>query len=140
MNLAQTVAFVQLAHYEQTDLAGVDYWFHPLRVMNSLGPAASLEAQQVALLHDVLEDTGYTAGMLLAAGFAPAVVEAVQLLTRPAGVTYPDYVQALAASGNQLAVQVKLADLADNLSPARPHRTAKLTARYQAAQAMLSKE
>ena len=138
MTVAHALALMRAAHAGQTDLGGAPYWEHPVRVMERLGPDASDEAKTVALLHDTVEDGGVTFADLRV-WFGPAVVDAVALLTRPEGMTYADYIERLAASGNATAISVKLADLADNLDPTRPHRTERLTARYLAARATLSK-
>ena len=137
MNLQHAIDFMRTAHGNQVDLAGKPYWRHPARVMLALGPDATMDEKLVALLHDVLEDTAVTVDQLRAGGFNEAVIEAVVLLTRPPTVTYTEYIRALAATGNALAIKVKLADLADNLNPARP-RPDTLTARYKAAKATLT--
>lgn len=139
MNLLQTIAFIQAAHCNQTDKAGKPYWQHPVAVMQLLGDD-TLEAKQVALLHDVLEDvehTHLTVDDLIAAGFTSDVIEAVQLLTRDPAVPYLDYIRALAAAGNKMAIRVKLADLTHNMS--RPGSlSASLKQRYQQARAILA--
>jgi hypothetical protein len=92
-----------------TDKDGEPYVLHCLRVMLAVeaGPA-----QQVALMHDLIEDTPVTLDDLKKQGFAKEVVEAVGLVTHRAEDSYADYVVRL--KGNRLAVQAKLADLCDN--------------------------
>lgn len=117
-----TIAFIQKAHAGQTDKAGNPYWQHPVSVMRRLGPDASWQERQVALLHDVIEDTDHTAADLLALGYPPEVVDAVQLLSRPQGEnrpTYMNWIRSIAASGNRLAIRVKIADNEDNSDPKR---------------------
>jgi hypothetical protein len=97
-----------------TDKDGEPYVLHCLRVM--LGVEAGL-AQQVALMHDLIEDTTVTLDDLRAQGFDKRVVEAVGLVTHRTGDSYADYVVRL--KGNRLAVQTKLADLCDNCSMLR---------------------
>jgi hypothetical protein len=62
------------------------------------------------------------------------VIEAVRLVSRADGDSYEQFIERIAASGNQLAILVKLADLHDNTDPARelPGRP-ELRARYAAA-------
>lgn len=110
MNIADTITFIQLAHGGQNDRAGKPYWTHPVSVMTRLGDDATEEERIAALLHDILEDTDYTADGLLALGFSGSVVEAVKLLTRPAGPTYMEWIRSIAASGNRTAIRVKIAD------------------------------
>ena len=68
----------------------------------------------VALLHDVLEDTKITAGDLLNMNVDEDVVIAVQLLTKHPSHEYNDYLKII--KNNELAMQVKIADMLSNLS------------------------
>jgi len=113
----ETLVLVQRAHAGQVDRLGRPYWEHPARVAKRLGPDATETERQVALLHDVLEDTRYTAAALRAMGYTDAVVAAVEALTRREGETYAAFVDR--AATNELARKVKAADLEDNLDPAR---------------------
>src|SRR5262245_55736741 len=76
--LEQTVAFAALAHAGQKDKAGEAYVSHPLRLMLRL---PSGDAKLVALLHDVVEDTGFTLEDLCRFGYSGEVVAAVDCLT-----------------------------------------------------------
>lgn len=72
------------AHHGQLDRAGAPYIFHPFHLAERM---KSEQAVCVALLHDVLEDTGLTEREL-AARFPEEVVRAVRLLTRVPGEDY----------------------------------------------------
>ncbi len=98
------------AHRGQTDKLGEVYVRHVVRVAERLD---SDEARLVALLHDVLEDTGVTADELRARGVPESVIDHVVELTRRDGEAYEEYIGRLA--GDDVARAVKLADLADNL-------------------------
>ncbi len=76
-------------------------------------PAATL----AALLHDAVEDGFATKAEVTEAigGYEDADV-AVFILTRSPGETYAHYVETLAASGCEVAIQVKIADLTVNLN------------------------
>jgi (p)ppGpp synthase/HD superfamily hydrolase len=105
---------------------------HPLRVM--LG-TRSRAAQIVALLHDVVEDSAIGPSELAERGFDPSTLHAVECLTRRAGEPYPDYIGRVAK--DEVAREVKLLDLADNLAnnrslPATPETRARI-ARYEEA-------
>jgi (p)ppGpp synthase/HD superfamily hydrolase len=103
------------------------YIEHALRVVRAVN---GIRAQATAVLHDVLEDTSLTAEDLRRAGMPTEVVDAVMALTRSHGQPYEDYVEQIA--GNTLARQVKLADLADNLSNNRRlARTPEVVARIE---------
>ncbi len=108
--LAQAIALAAQAHVEQVDKAGQPYVLHPLRMMARLDGEA---AQIVAVLHDVVEDTSLTLDDLRAAGFAPAIIDAIDCVSRRSTETYADFIDRLAP--NALARQVKLADLEDNM-------------------------
>ena len=108
--LAKAIALAAQAHGEQVDKAGEPYILHPLRMMQRLDDRA---AQIVAVLHDVVEDTAITLEDLRAAGFATAVVDAVDCVTRRAAESYEQFI--VRTQGNELARQVKLADLEDNM-------------------------
>jgi (p)ppGpp synthase/HD superfamily hydrolase len=97
------------AHEGQRDKEGLPYILHPLRVMATV---TGEDAQIVAVLHDVIEDTAVTADDLRAAGFSPAVVAAVERVTHRKGQPYADYV--VGCKSDDVARRVKLADLTDN--------------------------
>lgn len=106
----ETVALVARAHAGQRDPAGDPYLLHVLRV------ALRLESETdrvVALLHDLLEDCAITESDLLALGYAPEIVDAVQILTRRDDEPYETYIERCASC--DLTRRVKLADLADNI-------------------------
>lgn len=108
------VRIARAAHAGQMDKSGKPYIGHPLRVMAALdGP----HERMAAVLHDVIEDTPVTADDLRAAGCPEEVVVAVIALSRGDDEPQTDYLARVAA--NPLARTVKLADIADNSSPAR---------------------
>lgn len=100
----------QEAHKDQVDKAGKPYIAHPRAVAEML---EDWEEKIAALLHDVCEDTSWTIDRLRAAGFPERICQTVDLLTRPAGVSYGDYLKRLRDS--RMARNVKLADLAHNM-------------------------
>ena len=102
------------AHNGQVDKAGLPYICHPLHVAEQMTDEDSTIA---ALLHDVAEDTDVTLADLAAAGFAPHIIEALDLLTHDKAVPYLDYVRGLAP--NALARQVKMADMRHNMDDTR---------------------
>lgn len=98
------------AYTGKKDKAGKTYILHPLRIMQKM---ESEELKAVAILHDVIEDSDYTADDLRAEGIPGEVVEAVVSLTRNEGESYSDFIDR--ASRNALARDVKLADIEDNM-------------------------
>lgn len=109
----QAMKVAYAAHEGQTDRSGVPYIFHPIHLAEQMDDELSCT---VALLHDVVEDTGTTLEMLQKE-FPPEVVEAVRLLTHDPSVDYFDYVRKL--KDNPIAKKVKLADLAHNSDETR---------------------
>ena len=113
--LEKAIAFAALAHQGQRDKADAPYILHPLRMMLSL---TDPDQRMAAVLHDVIEDCAVTAAQLLAEGFPPQVVAAVQALTKHGeDEAYEDFVRR--AARNPIARAVKLADLHDNMDLAR---------------------
>lgn len=112
--LADAIAIATSAHDGQVDKSGRPYIGHPLRVMASV---SGEHAQMAAVLHDVIEDTPVTAADLSSRGCPSAVVDAVVALSHLPNEPQAEYLRRVAA--NPLAVTVKRADIADNLSPAR---------------------
>jgi GTP diphosphokinase / guanosine-3',5'-bis(diphosphate) 3'-diphosphatase len=107
--LERAIAIAAQAHAGQTDKAGEPYILHPLRLM--LAMETGLE-RIVAVLHDVVEDSGITLEKLRAEGFVEEAVAAIDALTKRDGESKMD--AAARAKGNALALRVKLADNADN--------------------------
>ena len=97
------------AHRGQFDKAGIDYIEHPIYVASQVDTE---EEKAVALLHDVIEDSPFTAEELLLAGLPETVVTAVQILSKKKGQEYQTYLENV--KSNSLARVVKLADLKHN--------------------------
>ena len=72
------------------------------------------EAQVVAWLHDVIEDTEETEENLRASGIPSHLVDAIVSMTKTSETTYEDYLDSIAAS--PLVTKVKIADMISNLA------------------------
>jgi GTP diphosphokinase / guanosine-3',5'-bis(diphosphate) 3'-diphosphatase len=112
--LERAIEIAARAHQGQIDKAGAPYILHPLRVMLAV---THTEERIAAVLHDVVEDTSVTFDDLLAEGFAPNVLTAVQALTKTPGEAR--LAAAARAAANPIARVVKLADVADNMDLSR---------------------
>jgi (p)ppGpp synthase/HD superfamily hydrolase len=112
--LEQALRVALDAHEGQHDKAGAPYILHPLRMMARM---ETREAQIIAVLHDVVEDSDVTLDDLRAMGFDEDVVTAVDGLTRRPDETYEAFVQR--AGTLPVARLVKLADLEDNMDVRR---------------------
>lgn len=113
--LARALAIAEEAHRSQTDKAGRPFIEHLRRVA---GRVETLDAKVVAYLHDLLEKgEGWSRTRLEYEGFGPAVISAIDAMTKREDEDYGDFVRR--AASNPLARAVKRADLEDNLAQAR---------------------
>lgn len=109
--LDQALNIAVKAHSGQSDRAGEAYVLHPLTV----GLMGTTDEERMAgFLHDVIEDSDFTAQDLLNAGIPESVVRALDLLTHDKNQPYFDYVQRIIDSRNPIALRVKLNDLTHN--------------------------
>ncbi|TDU72812.1 hypothetical protein EI77_01277 [Prosthecobacter fusiformis] len=101
------------AHAGQFRRCGiVPYIVHPEMVAGRVGD--DLDAQVVAWLHDVIEDSSQTPQSLIDAGIPAHLVETVVLMTKTQDTDYEAYLEKIA--GSALATKVKIADMLSNLS------------------------
>ena len=104
-------ALARSAHDEQKDKAGRPYTEHLERVVQRV----KNEDKAAAWLHDVIEDTEWTADDLTATGISEGTAATVTTLTRTKQESYKSYVRRVAESGNAAAVRIKIADIDDHL-------------------------
>ena len=125
----------------QLDKQGFPCLSHPLRVAADVAArsAGDLVAVTVALLHDVLEDSSLSRADLRFQGFSPAVCAAVEVLTHTEDDSYEEFISGITASGDALAMLVKLCDLADNLDESRGPVPPHLREKYEPASLTLSR-
>lgn len=125
--LEKAMILAAKGHTGQVDKGGQPYILHPVRVMLQ---CETVEEKIVALLHDLLEDTEYTADDLRAEGFSEEIIAAVSCLTHREGEEYLEYIERICK--NPLAAKVKFADLQDNMNIQRiPNPTEKDYQRLQ---------
>ena len=104
------------AHKGQFRWDGVTpYITHPEAVARQFEFGYVPAYQTVAWLHDVLEDSDWTAKRLWEAGFSAGVCSAVTALTRKKTEGYDRYIARVSTS-SALVKAVKIADLKHNLS------------------------
>ncbi|EGJ77745.1 putative metal dependent phosphohydrolase [Streptomyces sp. Tu6071] len=137
--VAEADALAALAHAGQVDKIGVPYLAHVRAVAAGLAPFGP-ELRMAGLLHDVVEDTEWTAERLLAAGVPDRVVALVEAVTNVPGLAYEEKIRRIAA--DPLAALVKIADNAHNSRPDRSARlptarAERLAAKYRAARSLL---
>lgn len=112
-NVDGAMDFAILAHDGQKNkYSGEPYIMHVLRVFRKVRDNLYGEdAQMIALLHDVVEDTDVTLSEI-GHRFGPVIMTGVDAMTKRAGETNEDYYHRV--SVNELARVVKIADLHDN--------------------------
>jgi (p)ppGpp synthase/HD superfamily hydrolase len=104
--LDDAIALAAEVHRGVLDKSGQPYILHPLRVMFR----CETEAERiVAVLHDVVEDTGRTFDDLRSLGYTDDVLAALDCVTKREGEAYEQFVDR--AAGNPVAAKVKIADI-----------------------------
>jgi len=104
-------------HVSQVDKAGQPYILHALSVMFRVRRDGRDEETQIAaVLHDVVEDTPRDLNNIYRY-FGRQMVDIIDALTRRKGEPYEQFIERCAA--HPVACVVKLADIEDNLDPAR---------------------
>lgn len=115
--LDHAIQVARRAHEGQLDKSGRPYIAHPLRVMGALRDE---HERMAAVLHDVVEDTTVTLADLTEAGCPAPVLAALEAISKQPGEDQQAYLARVAA--NPIALAVKRADIADNMSPDRLSR------------------
>lgn len=110
------VTVAEIAHRGQFDKNGEPYLNHPIAVADLL-PAEDIEGRVTALLHDVLEDSDMTPGVLSWMGIPAHIVDAVVDLTHAPMEPLETYW--LRIRLNPLALRVKAADIEHNMDVKR---------------------
>jgi (p)ppGpp synthase/HD superfamily hydrolase len=120
MEWEEAVAVAARAHGRQRDRSGVFELAHGIEVASALVEPTDDELA-AAVLHDVLEDTSWSADDLRAAGVPDVVVEAVEHVSRieePEQERYRDFIERTARAAGEsgrIARRVKEADLLVNM-------------------------
>jgi (p)ppGpp synthase/HD superfamily hydrolase len=102
---------VNSTFWNRCDKGGSPYIFHLAHVA---GQFHDLDAQTVALLHDIVEDTECTLEALRDVFEYPEhIIEAVDAITKREGESYTTYLKRVKV--NELATRVKIADVKHNM-------------------------
>jgi ADP-ribosyl-[dinitrogen reductase] hydrolase len=139
-SVARARALATEAHAGQVDKVGAPYIEHPARIAARVRAAgAGEDAEVVAWLHDVVEDTDVTLEVINRE-FGSNIADAVDAITRRDGEGDAYYRRVVA---NPIARVVKEHDIADNTAPDRtalldPATRARLTAKYAHATELLA--
>ena len=114
--LERAIALACYAHDGQKDKGGQPYILHPIRAMLQMKDDTS---RIVAVLHDAVEDSKgrVTLATLRDSYFSDLIVDAVDVLTRRKDEAYESYITRIVL--NPVALEVKIADVRDNMDPTR---------------------
>jgi (p)ppGpp synthase/HD superfamily hydrolase len=118
--VSEVDALASEAHGGQVDKIGVPYIEHVRAVAAGLAPFGD-ELVMAGLLHDIIEDTDWTADRLREAGLSERVIAAVAAVTNQKGVPYEEKIRRIIHSSD--ATLIKISDNAHN---SRPDRAAQL--------------
>ena len=114
--LDKAIVIAATAFEGKYDKGGVPYIMHCLHVMDKVKHLGT-EAMVVAVLHDLIEDTDWTAISLVENGFNPHTVSLIELLTHKDGESYDDYIKRAAL--NKITKTIKMEDIRHNSDPHR---------------------
>ncbi len=109
--LAEAISIALEAHKGQKDKAGMPYEGHLMRVMQA---GRTTDEKIVGVLHDIVEDAGWTFEELLEKGFPAHIVDALRCVTKVSeDEPYDAFIDRVKT--NPLAKTVKINDLTDNM-------------------------
>lgn len=112
MTIYDALKWAEFFHRDQVDKNNIPYMYHIYGVLNRL-TNYSYTVRIVGILHDILEDTEVTIGVLGQTFNDQIIIEAIESVTRLDGENYFDYIRR--AKRNKIGKIVKKADLQDNL-------------------------
>lgn len=109
--LSKAIVLAVNRHEGQFDKGGNPYILHLMKVMHYT-KSDDEEIQQIAVMHDIIEDTDTTYLELVEMGFSERVIQGVMCMTKQRGQTYDQYRKQVLS--NKDAMIVKSADLRHN--------------------------
>lgn len=117
--LEEAILLATLGHYGQVDRGGAPYILHPMAVMSRVASHGT-RTMIVGVLHDLIEDNPHiTVETLRQCGFDEEILEALQYLVRPKGMTVMQAAEKIAALDVRrpaviMAMRTKIADYEEN--------------------------
>lgn len=115
-NIYKALELVSKMFKHDTDKGGHPYLLHLLYVYRHVYME---DEKVVALLHDIMEDKQVTYDELIYLGFSKKIVDDIKILTRIKPMDYSDYIENIVNNGSIEALNVKLADLNNNMDLSR---------------------
>lgn len=122
LGIDEVRAIAEAAHAGVTDKIGDPYINHVVAVAEGVKPFGIDKLEMAALLHDVVEDTGWTESLLLRVGVPSQVVRTVMTVTNQNGVPYQEKIRLI--TDDLDSTRLKISDNAHN---SRPDRLARIT-------------
>lgn len=101
---------------KDVDKGGMPYMLHIIYVYRHVN---TMEEKVIGLMHDVIEDKKVSREDLLEVGFPEKIVNDIVTLTRVKPIDYNDYIENIIKNGSHEALNVKLADLENNMDISR---------------------
>ena len=130
---------IQIANdvlYDKTDLDGQPCILHSL----SVGLAGRTTDERICgFLNDIMEGGDWTPGQIRDKGFSEHVVDTLVLLHHKENVPYWNYIEAIIASGNRTAIDVKVNDLRHNIRRCRANGLDQMAKTYSDALELINK-
>lgn len=108
----KALELVTILFENDLDKGGLPYMLHLTYVYKHVN---TYEEKVVALLHDVIEDKDVSSDDLLEIGFPKKIVDDVLVLTRIKTMSYDDYIKNILENASKEALNVKAADLENNI-------------------------
>lgn len=112
----KALELVTILFENDKDKGGFDYLLHLMYVYKHV---YSEQEKVIALLHDTIEDKDVTSSELLELGFPKKIVDDVLILSRKKPMDYNKYIDNIVKNGSIEAINVKLADLKNNMDMSR---------------------
>lgn len=112
----KALELVTILFDKEIDKGGHPYIVHLTSVYKGV---YTKEEKVVALLHDTMEDKYLTEEDLKELGFNDKTIEDVKVLTRVKPTEYKDYIDNIVKNASVTALNVKLADLKNNMDLSR---------------------
>ena len=140
LKMQEAIDFAYEIHKNQVDKAGRPYFGHVLRVAITVLPLGE-KYFIAAILHDVVEDGGVSL-QYIEEHWCKEIADAVESVSRRVNPTKEGYMDLIDRAGaNLIGIEVKLADLEDNMQPSRiaclPLEMQSIVGRYERAKAKL---
>ncbi len=114
----KAIIIIEIVFEGVKDKGGYPYTNHLYSVAESVD---TIEKKIVGLLHDIVEDTDIELDDLKDIGFTDEIVDVIDIVTKrkSQGETYPEFIDRIINSNNQIALEVKRADMENNMDLSR---------------------